>query len=259
MGNIKDKFWLWGHPAGSHNFIVKKFSRITPAEACYYMDIENLIFVRFYGDPPYFLYEKYAISFEPLKNVIWSIVGANGETSENDFEFFLKIAEKFKNIKGAITDDFFYNGPKGGRWAVYDLDYLKKVKNILKSRGLELWGVLYYHQIDLPLKDYIDFFDVMTLWIWEAKDILRIGDFFEKFKKLYPSVLATWTGLHFAKENKYSSFDFMGAGFPNIPYGVREFKSKFGGQLVNYGRFRKIHYKSIYYLAQLFLSFRKKK
>ncbi|MCD6179259.1 MAG: peptidoglycan bridge formation glycyltransferase FemA/FemB family protein [Bacteroidales bacterium] len=81
----------------------------------------------------------------------------------------------------------------------------------------------------------------------------------KEFKKLYPSVLATWTGLHFAKENKYSSFDFMGAGFPNIPYGVREFKSKFGGQLVNYGRFRKIHYKSIYYLAQLFLSFRKKK
>lgn len=187
MGGIKDKVWLWGHPAGSHNFIVKKFSRITPAEACYYMDIKNLIFVRFYGNPPYFLYEKYAISFEPLKNVIWSIVGANGETSENDFEFFLKIAEKFKNIKGAITDDFFYNSPKGDRWAVYDLDYLKKVKNILKSRSLELWGVLYYHQVDLPLKDYIDFFDVITLWIWEAKGILKIGDFFDKFKKLYPS------------------------------------------------------------------------
>jgi hypothetical protein len=79
-----------------------------------------------------------------------------------------------------------------------------------------------------------------------------------EYKKLYPSVLATWAGLNFAKENQYSSFDFMGAGFPNIPYGVREFKSKFGGQLVNYGRFRKIHYKSIYYLAQAFLSLLKK-
>lgn len=79
-----------------------------------------------------------------------------------------------------------------------------------------------------------------------------------EYKKHYPSVLATWAGLHFAKDNNYSSFDFMGAGFPNIPYGVREFKSKFGGQLVNYGRFRKIHYKSVYYLAQAFLSLRKK-
>ncbi len=78
------------------------------------------------------------------------------------------------------------------------------------------------------------------------------------YKKLYPSVLATWAGLNYAKKNHFSSFDFMGAGFPNIPYGVREFKSKFGGQLVNYGRFRKIHYKSIYYLAQLFISIRKK-
>ncbi len=80
----------------------------------------------------------------------------------------------------------------------------------------------------------------------------------KQYKKLYPSVLATWAGLNFAKENNYSSFDFMGAGFPNIPYGVREFKSKFGGQLVNYGRFRKIHYKSVYYLAQAFISLRKK-
>lgn len=77
-------------------------------------------------------------------------------------------------------------------------------------------------------------------------------------KKLYPSVLATWAGIQFAKENGYSSFDFMGAGFPNIPYGVREFKAKFGGQLVNYGRFRKVHYKSIYYLAQAFYSILKK-
>ncbi|MBN2237023.1 MAG: peptidoglycan bridge formation glycyltransferase FemA/FemB family protein [Bacteroidales bacterium] len=78
------------------------------------------------------------------------------------------------------------------------------------------------------------------------------------YKELYPSVLATWAGLKFAKENGFSSFDFMGAGFPNIPYGVRDFKSKFGGQLVNYGRFRKIHFKSVYYLAQGIYSLIKK-
>ncbi len=79
----------------------------------------------------------------------------------------------------------------------------------------------------------------------------------KEYKSIYPSVLATWAGLKYAKENAYLSFDFMGAGFPNLPYGVREFKAKFGGQLVNYGRFRKIHFKSIYYLAKAFYSLRK--
>ncbi len=78
-------------------------------------------------------------------------------------------------------------------------------------------------------------------------------------KYLYPSVLATWAGMRFAKENGYSGFDFMGAGKPNVAYGVREFKSRFGGKLLNYGRFYKKHKKLIYYLMQKYLDLKHKK
>jgi lipid II:glycine glycyltransferase (peptidoglycan interpeptide bridge formation enzyme) len=36
-------------------------------------------------------------------------------------------------------------------------------------------------------------------------------------------------------------FDFGGAGHPEKPYGVREFKRRFGGEEVNYGRYGKVH------------------
>jgi serine/alanine adding enzyme len=36
-------------------------------------------------------------------------------------------------------------------------------------------------------------------------------------------------------------FDFGGAGRPDEPYGPREFKSKFGGELVDYGRDVLVH------------------
>ena len=39
----------------------------------------------------------------------------------------------------------------------------------------------------------------------------------------------------------YHTFDFGGAGHPDVPYGVRDFKAKFGGRLVNYGRERCVH------------------
>ena len=55
-------------------------------------------------------------------------------------------------------------------------------------------------------------------------------------KKLYPSVMATWAGVGYAVQNKIEKFDFMGAGKPDEDYGVREFKSKFGGELVENGR-----------------------
>jgi len=56
-------------------------------------------------------------------------------------------------------------------------------------------------------------------------------------KYLYPSVLATWAGIEYAAKNGFEYFDFMGAGNPDESYGVREFKSKFGGDLVEHGRF----------------------
>lgn len=57
----------------------------------------------------------------------------------------------------------------------------------------------------------------------------------------YPNDLIPWEVIRWGKARGYSLFDFGGAGKPNIPYGVRDYKLKFGGELVNYGRFEMIH------------------
>ena len=59
----------------------------------------------------------------------------------------------------------------------------------------------------------------------------------EEYKDLYPSVMATNAAIEYAKANGLPLFDFMGAGKPNEPYGVRDFKMEFGGELVEHGRF----------------------
>jgi lipid II:glycine glycyltransferase (peptidoglycan interpeptide bridge formation enzyme) len=58
-----------------------------------------------------------------------------------------------------------------------------------------------------------------------------------QFKNVYPSTIATWAALKYSAENGYHYFDMMGAGRPNENYGVRDFKSEFGGKLVEQGRF----------------------
>ena len=59
----------------------------------------------------------------------------------------------------------------------------------------------------------------------------------EDFRECYPSVIATYAAIEYAKEHELPLFDFMGAGKPDIPYGVRDFKMEFGGELVENGRF----------------------
>lgn len=73
----------------------------------------------------------------------------------------------------------------------------------------------------------------------------------QKYKSVYPSVLATWAAIDYALKNNIPEFDFMGVGLPDKDYGVRVFKTKFGGKMVNYGRFARINNQSLYSLAEL--------
>ena len=53
------------------------------------------------------------------------------------------------------------------------------------------------------------------------------------------------------KEHGYKKFDFGGAGKPGVPYSVRDYKMKFGGKVVNYGRYEKIHKSILFKIGKL--------
>lgn len=56
-----------------------------------------------------------------------------------------------------------------------------------------------------------------------------------------PAAFLQWHELEWGHNHGIERYDFGGAGWPNVPYGVRDFKSQFGGELVCYGRYRKVY------------------
>jgi hypothetical protein len=92
-----------------------------------------------------------------------------------------------------------------------------------------------------------------TAWIGEAcvatsvdlvyKDTIYgwYGSVDREYIAYMPNELLMWHILQWGSENGYHVYDFGGAGKPNEKYGVRDFKAKFGGRLVNYGRNIRIH------------------
>lgn len=73
----------------------------------------------------------------------------------------------------------------------------------------------------------------------------------EEYKEQHPSVMATWAGIQWAKEQGYARYDMMGAGKPDKEYGVRDFKAEFGGELVEHGRFVCIQHPILYTLGTM--------
>ncbi len=68
---------------------------------------------------------------------------------------------------------------------------------------------------------------------------------------IYPSVLATWAAIEHAARQNIPVFNFLGMGKPNQEYGVRDFKIRFGGRSVEYGRFFTVNRWLRYALAKL--------
>jgi hypothetical protein len=89
-----------------------------------------------------------------------------------------------------------------------------------------------------------------------VRDEKTVYEWFEcglnaEYKELYPSVMATYAGIKYAAEHGYARYDMMGAGEPGVPYGVRDFKAEFGGEMVEQGRFLCICHPFLYRLGVL--------
>jgi lipid II:glycine glycyltransferase (peptidoglycan interpeptide bridge formation enzyme) len=131
-----------------------------------------------------------------------------------------------------------------------------------------------YDRAKLPLPDYRFFetaFDLLapnnfkiflglnegkiigTMYILCFKDIMYdwFAGSYQAYYKKYPNDLIPWKVFLWGKKNGYNEFDFGGAGKPGVPYGVRDYKKKFGGKFVNYGRFEKIHNPFLYQFGKL--------
>ena len=78
------------------------------------------------------------------------------------------------------------------------------------------------------------------------------------YKEQYPSVMATWAGIQYANGHGCARYDMMG-GVPGVPYGVRDFKSEFGGDMVEHGRFLCVCKPLLYKLGVLGVKILKRK
>ena len=79
-----------------------------------------------------------------------------------------------------------------------------------------------------------------------------------EYKEQYPSVMATWAGIQWAQETGCARYDMMGAGEPGVPYGVRDFKSEFGGKMVEHGRFMCVCHPVLYKIGAIVVKIMKK-
>lgn len=82
---------------------------------------------------------------------------------------------------------------------------------------------------EIPVANSVDLLYKDIIYGW-------YGGMDRSYSRYMPNELIMWNILKYGAENGYRLYDFGGAGKPEEKYGVRDFKAKFGGELVCFGR-----------------------
>ena len=113
-----------------------------------------------------------------------------------------------------------------------DFSLFKAAFDILSPKGMVKFLVSWVDDTAVAASAELIYKDTIYGWY---------GGVDRGFSEFVPNELLMWHILKWGAENGFRLYDFGGAGKPDEEYGVRDFKAKFGGELVCYGRNTLIH------------------
>lgn len=195
MTKLKDHLWLWGQDANSHHaasgnksWKLPGVNRMGPVEGAEFLGIKNMCRVVMVGqpEPPF---DGESRKLKGMKQVVWSAIGDSGSVRNNDddtdLDEVLRQAEKFPNVSGAVLDDFFrspdHHDGRVGRCSLNGVRDMRDRLHAARNGPLDLWVVWYKRQLDWPVEDYLELFDVVTYWNMKASpEFTEIEDDFGK-------------------------------------------------------------------------------
>jgi hypothetical protein len=200
MAVARDKFWMFGVRPHQDDYLLGKhndnrryaWSRITPAEAAFMLDVPNIMLINCDGEPAPFSTTAYgyAESFCRMKKVLWGATGSSGFRIGNEEKFICDLAEKYPNIGGAFMDDClgkFRSLPDGER-DKKAIELLSEIRSGLDkaSHYMQIYATCYTTELELFSPEVFNYFDGLTMWTWSYKEIPQILEKYEKIEKRFP-------------------------------------------------------------------------
>ena len=136
--------------------------------------------------------------------------------------------KKFIPIFYGIVEETY----KNARIPLADISLMESAFELLAPKNMATFYMAKYEDIYVGARVVLNYKGLIYDWYAGA-----LSDYLS----LYVNEALVWHILKEGANNRYHTFNFGGAGKPNEEYGVREFKRRFGGKMVNFGRYEKIY------------------
>ena len=207
---------------------------------CLYTEIRNLSNI----DLVYTILQNNGFKFQPHLNFLIKLIIPPGVMFDRigprtrrhirrglrADEVKIEEAKDENDIKSCY--DLLVKTYKAARVPLPDISLFEAAREFLASKEMIRYTL---GKVDgVPVATSVDLLYKKCIYGW-------YGGVDRNYSRYRPSEIIMWDVLEWGAKNGYTVYDFGGAGSPNEHYGVRDFKAKFGGELVNFGRFTHIH------------------
>ena len=192
---LRDRLWMWGHDTGVYDgpdgvYNIPVSPPISMADGIKYMGIPNVCVIR-HGIPD----DEYLTQFKDVKRIAWTLSMGSNESYQTLKDYVFSLRDRMPNLTGYYLDDFFrFSGrslPDNTTEpapAALSMEEIKQLydETLAYKRRLDLAIVLYTHQLHPAIRHYMQYVDVVSLWIWTGADIQKIEENFKKYRSLVP-------------------------------------------------------------------------
>lgn len=175
---------------------------------------------------------NFLIDLNRSEEDIWNSIGKKRRHVRKAKKNNLKIKEVEHENELEIFYELLKETSENANIPIKDFKLFSNIFNLLVPKGLA--KIYLVSNDDTYIGGRLTLNYKNTIYDWYACSS-------RKYLHLHPNEYLVWHILSWGSKNGYSLFDFGGAGNPDKPYGVREFKREFGGDLVNYGTYSLIN------------------
>jgi hypothetical protein len=183
-----------------------------------------------------FAYEdhlNYLVDLDRPKDLLWRSIGRNRQkcvrSSKNRGTWVEEVVEP---EKVAVAYQVLHDVFKHLRVPLPHSTMFETALRILQPLGMfKLWLA---YTGEHPI-------GVLTVLIYKGRILGWYGGSDRAFSTHNSDSMLIWNALEWGNEHGQRLFDFGGGGKPEVDYGPRDFKARWGGTLVNYGRNIYVH------------------
>jgi serine/alanine adding enzyme len=244
LGMFSSRSIIWGAPLVKNNnvevlnLLLSEYDNIIKNKAVY-TQIRNLWNTDEFKE----IFEKYGYIYEEHLNILVDLTKSEETLWKKVFpkrrNQVLKAQKQGVSIE-IVNDEILFEQSynilreiyKRAKLPLPGKEYFKLAFNTFSEKGyLKCFGAFYDNML----------IGIMLVFYFNKRAYEWYIGCYPDFMKYNPNDLIIWEAFKWSKQNGSDIYDFGGAGKPGVEYGVREYKKKFGGAIVNLGRYQKVH------------------